>query len=248
MKGPEIKTTNTPTVWTVVSEMVKKMNNSDFQSNDIFKPLTEPEIVKVLPKQVASNALSMVLDAINSSPGGLIITDLNGIIQFANPAFCKQFDYLLSEIIGRYAADFFSSDGIMLFEDLVEIMKNGCNETEEFTVEKKDGRRFVVEVAASNVTTVSGEVAGRMASFINITRRKEIEADRKKLIQKLQEALDNIKVLKGIIPICASCKKIRDDKGDWKQIESYIKDHSDADFSHGMCPECAKNLYPEFFK
>ena len=61
----------------------------------------------------------------------------------------------------------------------------------------------------------------------------------------LEEAVKEIKTLKGIIPICASCKNIRDDKGYWNQIESYIKEHSDADFSHSICPECAEKLYPD---
>jgi hypothetical protein len=103
-------------------------------------------------------------------------------------------------------------------------------------------------VAASNVFSSSGVLVGRMASFVDISKRKEIEADREKLIKKLQDALDKIKVLRGIIPICASCKKIRDDKGYWNQIESYIKEHSDADFSHSICPDCAKKLYPDFYK
>jgi hypothetical protein len=87
-----------------------------------------------------------------------------------------------------------------------------------------------------------------MASFVDITKRKEVEADRENLITKLQDALAKIRTLRGIIPICSSCKKIRDDKGYWNQIENYIKEHSDADFSHGICPECAKKLYPEFYK
>ena len=60
----------------------------------------------------------------------------------------------------------------------------------------------------------------------------------------LEEAKKEIKTLKGIVPICSHCKKIRDDKGYWKQIESYIRDHSDADFSHSICPECVEKLYP----
>lgn len=53
--------------------------------------------------------------------------------------------------------------------------------------------------------------------------------------------------LEGILPVCASCKKIRDDKGDWQQIEAYIRDRSAASFSHGICPECARKLYPEYY-
>lgn len=65
------------------------------------------------------------------------------------------------------------------------------------------------------------------------------------LIDELQTALDNVKVLSGFIPICASCKKIRDDKGFWQQIEEYISEHSEALFSHSLCPDCVKKLYPD---
>ena len=63
--------------------------------------------------------------------------------------------------------------------------------------------------------------------------------------RKLEDALSQVKLLSGFLPICSSCKRIRDDKGYWNQIESYIRDHSEAEFSHGICPECAKKLYPE---
>jgi hypothetical protein len=69
-----------------------------------------------------------------------------------------------------------------------------------------------------------------------------------KLVLELRKALDEIKTLSGFLPICASCKKIRDDKGYWNDVEKYVTDHSDAQFSHGLCPECAEKLYPEYFK
>jgi len=74
-------------------------------------------------------------------------------------------------------------------------------------------------------------------------RRKKAEVKGKKLIKELQNSLAEIKMLSGLLPICASCKKIRDDKGYWNQIEGYIQTHSDAKFSHGMCPECSDKLY-----
>ncbi len=69
--------------------------------------------------------------------------------------------------------------------------------------------------------------------------------EREKLIAQLEEALLKVKQLSGLLPICASCKKIRDDNGRWQQIEIYIQNHSEADFSHGICPECSYRLYPE---
>jgi len=66
--------------------------------------------------------------------------------------------------------------------------------------------------------------------------------------QLLQEALDTVKTLRGLLPICANCKSIREEDGTWVPIEEYIGDHADTEFSHGICPACAKKLYPEFYK
>lgn len=81
---------------------------------------------------------------------------------------------------------------------------------------------------------------------LDITERKRVEEERNQLVLKLQLALTEIKTLKGILPICSFCKKIRDDKGYWEQVEVYVKRHTQADFSHGICPECAKEHYPDF--
>ena len=78
--------------------------------------------------------------------------------------------------------------------------------------------------------------------------RKQAEAERENLIVELQEAVAKINKLNGLLPICAHCKKIRDDKGYWNQLEAYIREHSEAEFSHSICPDCAQKHYPEFFK
>ncbi len=79
----------------------------------------------------------------------------------------------------------------------------------------------------------------------DITEKKEIELEKQRLTQELQTALNDVKVLSGLLPICSSCKNVRDDNGYWDKIETYISRHSDADFSHGICPDCAKKLYPD---
>ena len=84
------------------------------------------------------------------------------------------------------------------------------------------------------------------ACGLDLTARKQAEKEKEKTINELQKSLEEIRTLRGILPICASCKKIRDDKGYWTQIESYIRDHSEANFSHSICPECKKKLYPDF--
>jgi PAS domain S-box-containing protein len=92
---------------------------------------------------------------------------------------------------------------------------------------------------------------GQPSSFVmvnDITELKHAQEEREKLLKEIKEALSRVKLLSGMLPICASCKKIRNDKGYWEQIESYIRDHSDAEFSHGICPDCAKKLYPGIYK
>ncbi len=82
----------------------------------------------------------------------------------------------------------------------------------------------------------------------DITDRKRAERERETLIEDLRKALTEIKTLKGIVPICSFCKKIRDDAGYWKQLEQYIKEHSDAQMSHGICPECAQKYFSEYME
>ena len=101
-----------------------------------------------------------------------------------------------------------------------------------------------VDIIASPLRDAKGQIIAGIETVRDNTERKKAEAEREKLIAELQEALANIRTLKGLLPICASCKKIRDDKGYWKQLESYIRDRTDADFSHSICPECKEKLYP----
>jgi PAS domain S-box-containing protein len=79
----------------------------------------------------------------------------------------------------------------------------------------------------------------------DITKRKQAEEEREKLINELQETIEEIKTLRGILPLCSFCKKIRDDKGYWEQVDVYIHKHSQADISHSICPDCAKEHYPD---
>ncbi len=194
----------------------------------------------------SQDALNIVLNAMNSTVGGLIITDLDGTIKYVNPSFCNIFNYTYDEILETNAADLFLTKEIRNFSDVLTIIDISRDTTEEFIVKTSEDNNLIVEVSASNVFSNSGQLVGRMASFNDITKKKELEIDREKLILKLQDALEKIKTLRGIIPICASCKKIRDDKGYWNQIEIYIKEHAEVDFSHGICPECVKKLYPDF--
>jgi len=96
---------------------------------------------------------------------------------------------------------------------------------------------------------VKGQVNGEMLvrSIRYAIERKRIENEKEQVIAEWQEALAKVKLLSGFIPICASCKKIRDDTGYWQQVEAYIQKHSNAEFSHSICPDCSHKLYPELY-
>lgn len=111
---------------------------------------------------------------------------------------------------------------------------------------RKDGSEFPVEVSLAPMRSVEGLLIS--STIRDVTERKQSEEDRERLISDLQCALSQVKVLSGLLPICASCKKIRDEQGDWTSVEAYIKDRSNADFTHGICPQCAHRLYPEVYK
>ncbi|MGH7167858.1 MAG: response regulator [Nitrospiraceae bacterium] len=92
------------------------------------------------------------------------------------------------------------------------------------------------------------ELRTRVGSALKLKQemdqRKAREQELKKRTQELEQALREVKVLRGFIPICASCKKIRNDRGYWQLVEAYIREHSEAEFSHGICPDCIKKFFP----
>lgn len=110
------------------------------------------------------------------------------------------------------------------------------------------GRKRYIIFDAAPIHNYAGELVAAIETLQDITERKRIEEERERLNIELKEALEKIKTLTGLIPICAGCKKIRDDKGYWNQLEQYVEEHSDAVFSHGLCPECFQKYFPEAAK
>ena len=118
------------------------------------------------------------------------------------------------------------------------------------TLIAREGRNFR-EVVKEICEIVDGPISAEVVSMNSpemVEEAKELASIHKNVIIKvplIPEGLKTIKILKGLIPICASCKNIRDDQGYWNQIEAYLQRHSELEFSHGICPECARKLYPE---
>ena len=171
--------------------------------------------------------------------GILILNAETGQIDDVNPFLKDMLGYTHEELIGRKLWE------IGAFKDteaskagLAELQHTGYVRYEDLPLVTKDGRKIEVEFV-SNVYLVNRHKVIQ-CNIRDITERKLVEEERERLILKLREALSHVKLLSGLLPICASCKKIRNDKGYWEQIEIFIRDHSEADFSHGYCPECAE--------
>ena len=106
-------------------------------------------------------------------------------------------------------------------------------------------RRYIIFDAAP-VYSADGELVAAVETLQDITDRKRLEEEKEQLVMDLHLASTRIKKLRGLIPICSTCKKIRDDKGYWNKLESYIEQHSEAEFTHSMCPACEERFYMDF--
>ena len=142
-------------------------------------------------------------------------------------------------------------------DELTKLRYQRMVKSEQALAAKVDQKTIELQEAKKEIElysrTLEQQVAERTAELVKMNKqlldeieiRKEAEAHKEALIFDLQKTIKEVKTLRGLLPICSSCKKIRDDKGYWNQIESYIRAHSDAEFSHSICPECAKKLYPD---
>jgi hypothetical protein len=152
----------------------------------------------------------------------------------------------VEEIIGMNIGNDFYYHPNEAQKNMELLKEHGKLTRQEITMKRMDnGNPVIVSANIQFFCDKEGTVLGIEGVYRDITERKQVEKDREKLIKELQGALKKVKTLSGLLPICSSCKKIRDDKGYWNQIDSYIRDHSEVEFSHGICPDCVKKLYPD---
>ena len=179
---------------------------------------------------------------------GIIMIDGNGRIDSVNPAAATLFGCPPAEFVGKKFSEFLEPRNRADFKDyLIAYLNTKERDIIQRDLEvlalRKNQSTFPVEL---NVGEIPIEGTPLFVVVVrDITERALIEQERVQLIGELKTALAEVKTLGGLIPICASCKKIRDDQGYWEQIEVYIRDHSHAQFSHSLCPDCVQTLYPE---
>lgn len=168
------------------------------------------------------------------SPYLTVIVDREGRVVRSNRAKLRSGDRL-PNIGDRMYKDYASSHQMDMHRELLDAIESGqCRSYPEL----RYGNKYLA-------VTIAPFPHGAIIVSEDITDKKKAESDRVKLIDELKRALDEVETLRGLLPICAHCKRIRDVEGLWHGIESYISRHSLADFSHTMCPQCAEVFYPE---
>lgn len=196
-------------------------------------------------RKQADSRFRAVLEA---APDALLMCNRKGEVILTNSQIEKIFGYRPDELRGRNFT-------VLLPERLRSVHAEHaegffCNPAQRqmgaskrLSGLRKDGSEIPVEISLSPLHTEDGLVA--LAGIRDVSERRRTEDEREKLIAELKQAVEKVKLLSGLLSICASCKRIRDEEGHWESLEIYIRDRSSANFSHSICPDCVRKLYPK---
>lgn len=221
-----------------MSERLQRFHEILSQTESIYIAMCELEMV--IAEAVRTDQSLMESEArlnaiFQTAAEGILTTDDDGRIESANPAVERIFGYKIGELIGRPIS-------LILDDANPKEATNGTIIGQSVRGHHKDGRTIDIEISISEVPL--GDRRIYTGVIRDVSERKRLEASREQLIEQLQHALKQVKLLSGLLPICASCKRIRNESGGWTQLEQYITNHSDAQFGHGLRPECCEKLYP----
>jgi PAS domain S-box-containing protein len=174
-----------------------------------------------------------------------LLCELNqaGQYLYVSQNYADVLGYAPGELLGRNAFELVHPDDLAAATGVFD-SPDGQGQT-VFRYRHQNGAWRWMESTGKAYTATGGESRGVVISR-DITDRKRTEEERENHILLLQHALDNIKVLRGLLPICSHCKKIRDDQGRWHTVETYMQERADVDFSHGICPDCLNKHYSQF--
>jgi PAS domain S-box-containing protein len=180
----------------------------------------------------------------------IVVLDTQGRVLRLNRAIEMLTGSTILEAVGANFCELFlvAEEGQRFFDLFAELQPAQFPFEFQSRLRTKNEAEYHVLWSSTAILNDDGTLDFIIVTGIDITALKRAEREKEKLILDLQAALTKVKTLKGLLPICANCKKIRDDHGYWQRVEEYIRDHSDAEFSHGICPECAKRLYPQYSK
>ncbi len=179
---------------------------------------------------------------VDTAEEGIWFIDEQATTSYVNRRLAEMLGATPAEMRGRPAAEFLEDTACLDVLRRLGTSDREKAERHDCRLRRKDGSRLWAIVSANALFDDAGKPFGALAMITDISDRKRMEREREVLIEELREALANVKTLKGLLPICAWCNRVRDDSGDWHPMEVYIKIHSDTSFSHGICPECRRKM------
>jgi len=187
-------------------------------------------------------------DLFEWAPDGYLVTSITGKVLEANRAAARMLGAAGATLLDQPLIRFVVEKERTRFEAhltrlrlQLEARRGGW----ETSLQPLEGAPFPASMTASPVIDPAGKAIGFRWLVRDITRQKWAEADRERLVRELQAVRTSLATLGRFLPICVSCKQIRDDHGYWQQVEVYLRTHADMEFSHSLCPPCTRRLYPE---
>lgn len=188
----------------------------------------------------------LLQELIDSIPNPIFYKNEHTVYLGCNKAFESFLGMVSSEIIGKTVYDLSPKEKADIYHEMdVALLNEPGVQIYEHSVLDSKGNHHDVLFNKATINKIDESLGGIVGIIFDITDREKSEREKEKLIKELQAAIEEIKTIKGIIPICMYCKGIRDDKGAWTVLETYITEHSDALFSHGICEKCFKKHFPE---
>jgi len=198
-------------------------------------------------RRQAQLAMAHLASIVETCDDAIISQTLGGTVLSWNSGAERMFGYAAKEMVGESVESLVPRDQHSEISDIRDLIELGERVERIETVRlRRDGTGIDVAITVSPIKNGEGAIHGASIILRDITERKRQEQERLRLIQELTEALKRVKTLNGLLPICSSCKKIRNDGGYWEQVENYIRSRSNAEFTHGICPDCVRLLYPEY--
>ena len=218
---------------------------------ELLQKIKELELECNQLRQESKNAAyrdKYIREILDNIPAPIYLKDAQGNYRRVNKKYEELAGVKLADIVGKNDFDIFPQPVAELFQSQdEEVVQQGIPLEFEETIPLADGIHTYI-TSKFPLHGKDGAISAVGGFCTDITKRKLAEDAKEELIIELQEAQEEVNLLSGLLPICATCKNIRDDKGYWKKIESYISHHSKVEFSHGSSHKSAPKLYPDLYK
>lgn len=203
-------------------------------------------VSQVVETDLIEQALRLTQFSVDQSADAAYWMGPDARFRYVNEASCRMLGYTREELLQMTVHDIDPNFPAEAWPAHWKELKEKGSLNIESAHKAKDGRFIPIDIS-TNYVSFGGDDYNCV--FVrDITERKQADEEREGLIAELQQSISQVRQLSEMLPICANCKKVRDDQGYWSAIEQYISEHSATQFSHGICPDCARDLYPEFYK